>query len=66
MVGDADCNNVVNAIDAALVLQFDAGILTGFPLCAGPDANLDTLVNAIDAALILQYSAGLIGALPPP
>jgi hypothetical protein len=65
-VGDVDCDGVVNSIDAALVLQLDAGLITALLLCASPDANQNGAVNAIDAALILQYSAGLVGNLPPP
>ena len=58
--GDADCNGHTNAIDAALVLQYDAG-LTGLPVCpAYADFNSDMVINSIDAALILQFAAGLL------
>ncbi len=63
--GDANCDLIVDSIDAALVLQYEAGFITDFLLCAVPDANEDLAVNSIDAALILQYSAGLIASLPP-
>jgi subtilisin-like proprotein convertase family protein len=65
LVGDANCDGSVNAIDAALVLQYAAGLIGALPCAANADANTDGGVNAIDAALILQYSAGLIGTLPP-
>lgn len=64
--GDANCDLEVTATDAALVLQYDAGLITDFLICADPDANVDQTVNSIDAQLILQFSAGLIAALPPP
>lgn len=66
LVGDVNCDGVINSVDAALVLQLDAGLITTLLLCAAPDANQDGLINSIDAALILQYSAGLVGNLPPP
>jgi hypothetical protein len=58
--GDANCDHTVNAIDAALVLQFSAGLLSSLPCPQNGDVNHDGSVNAIDAALILQYVAGLV------
>jgi hypothetical protein len=63
--GDANCNGAVNAIDAAIVLQFDAGLLGAIPCEDNADANQNGTVNTIDAALILQFDAGLLGQLPP-
>ena len=65
LIGDGNCDGVVNAIDATLVLQLSAGLIATLS-CAGGDVNGDGLVNAIDAQLILQYVAGLIPALPLP
>ncbi len=63
LVGDANKDGRINAIDAALVLQHAAGLLPTINQRA--DANLNGTVNAIDAALILQYVAGLLTRLPP-
>ena len=56
----------VNSIDALLILQFDADIITSLPNMRSADVNLNGRVNSVDAALILQYDAGLIHVLPPP
>ena len=58
--GDADCNGLVTAIDAALVLQFGAGLISHVACVQAADANRDGHVNAVDAALILQFGAGLL------
>lgn len=65
LIGDADCNGQINAIDAALVLQYVADLLPALDCHSGADANQDGTVNAIDSALILQYVADLISSLPP-
>ncbi len=63
LLGDANCNGTVNAIDAAIVLQINAG-LVGAPSCAeNADVNNNGSIDSIDAALILQSIAGLIGPL---
>jgi hypothetical protein len=54
----------VTSIDAALILQLDAGLLQSLPCEASGDVNGDGLLNSIDAALILQYVAGLLPSLP--
>lgn len=64
MPGDVNCNGNVNSIDAALVLQYVAGLLDSLPCDQNADVNEDGSVNSIDAALILQFVAGLIGGLP--
>lgn len=63
--GDANCNNVVNSLDAALILQFSAGLLDSVPCPLAADANADDLINAIDSTLVLQLGAGLLSSLPP-
>ena len=65
LTGDVDCNDTVNTIDAALVLQYDAGFLASLVCQQIGDINGDGRVNSIDASFILQYAAGLIDQLPP-
>jgi hypothetical protein len=57
--GDANCDGAVDAVDAALILQHSAGVLTA-PLCATADANTDGAVDSRDAALILQIISRLL------
>ena len=64
-VGDASCDETVNAIDAALILQSIAGLLNALPCEDNGDANQDGSIDAIDAALVLQFVAGLVANLPP-
>jgi len=59
--GDANCDGIVNPVDAAFILQFSAGIISSLP-CDG-DVNGNDLVDPVDAALVLQYSAGIIDEL---
>ncbi len=65
LVGDAGCDGIVNALDAALILQFTAALIDSLPCLAGADANLDGSVNSIDSTLVLQFVAGLLPGLPP-
>lgn len=57
--GDADCDGRVGGIDAALVLQFEAGLIATLPCRENADMNGDGVINVIDSALMLQYAAGL-------
>jgi hypothetical protein len=61
--GDVNDDGVANAIDAALVLQYSAGLLPSVIIAEG-NVNFDDQVNSVDAALILQYGAGLVPQLP--
>ena len=62
--GDVNCNGMVSAFDAALVLQFNAGLLGSLPCSDGADVDGDHNISSIDAALILQFTAGLLDSLP--
>jgi hypothetical protein len=64
--GDGNCDGSVNAIDAALVLQYTAGLIGSEPCLAAAEVDRDGFLNAVDAALILQYVAGLIPGFPTP
>ncbi len=66
--GDADCSGAVTSVDAALVLQFDAGLIDPLTHAClfGADVNNDDNLNAIDATLILQLVAGLIDNFDAP
>ncbi len=65
VVGDVDCSGEVTSIDAALVLQFVAGLLGTLPCHDAADVNESGSINSIDAALILQLTAGFFDSLPP-
>ncbi len=65
LIGDVNCDGEINAIDAAFILQFIAGLIDELPCPENADVNEDGATNTIDAALILQFSAGLLGMLPP-
>jgi alpha-tubulin suppressor-like RCC1 family protein len=59
--GDVNCDKAINSIDAALVLQVDAGLPIMLGMCYwSADLSHDGNINAIDAAIILQVDAGLI------
>ena len=64
VVGDVDCSGEVTSIDAALVLQFVAGLLGALPCQDAADVNESGDINSIDAALILQLTAGFFESLP--
>jgi hypothetical protein len=64
LIGDVDCNGMVNAIDSAYILQFIAGMIEALPCPDNADVNEDGSVNAVDATLILQFTAGFFGSLP--
>jgi len=64
-LGDVNDDGRVDAIDAALILQYTAGITGSLPNAPSGNVNSDASINAIDASLILQYSAGIITTLPP-
>lgn len=64
--GDANCDGKVNAIDAALILQFDVGLLSSLRCQDNAETNRDGRINAIDALRVLQVVAGFMDTLEPP
>jgi hypothetical protein len=61
-LGDFNCDGALDSIDAALILQIEAGMAIPFPCTGDADVNHDGQLDALDALLILQYNAGLITA----
>lgn len=62
LLGDVNGDGWVDSLDAALILQYDAGIkedLSDSALKAA-DVNGDDWVDSIDASMILRYDAGII------
>lgn len=65
LLGDADSNGVVNALDASLVLQYYTGKIDASELnLAVCELDGNGAVNALDASLILQYYTGKITQFP--
>ena len=64
-LGDANCDGTVASTDAALVLQFSAGLLDALLCRDAADVNGDSSITSVDALLILQFDAGLLDSLPP-
>lgn len=71
--GDVDGNSISNALDASLVLRWDAFLIDFFPCCPGvivpafpqrADVNGSNSLTAFDASLILQYDAFILGVFP--
>ena len=59
--GDVNEDGVANSVDASLVLQFKAGLISSLPNESSGDVNGDGSLTSVDAALLLQFTAGLIG-----
>ncbi len=63
--GDVNCDQTVNPLDAALLLQLSAGLISSLPCPGKADVNGDGSFDPLDAALVLQFSAGLLPRLEP-
>jgi len=64
--GDVNGDGMINALDAALILQYDAKLIDETQLDkTAADVNGDGQVNALDSSLILQYDAKLIPGFSP-
>jgi len=64
ILGDVDCDGDVDAIDAEILLQSVAGLVS-LPCPPNADAGQNGQIDATDALLILQFVSGLIHSLPP-
>lgn len=60
LLGDVDCDQEIDTIDAVLLLQYSAGLIDGLECLTNADLNDDGSINALDASIILQIVAGLI------
>ncbi len=63
--GDANCDLATNSIDAALILQLSAAMVSELPCEDAADVNQDGSVNAIDSFLILQLAVRPPDSLSP-
>ena len=59
--GDVNMDGVANSVDASLVLQLKAALISSLPNESSGDVNGDGSLTSVDAALLLQFTAGLIG-----
>lgn len=63
VAGDANCDMILSAIDASLLLQLEAGFVEHVACIHIADVTGDGLVDSRDATLILQFVAGFIAEL---
>jgi hypothetical protein len=59
LAGDANCDGVLSSIDAALVLQVHAGLLSSVGCPVNADIDGDSEITSLDAAIVLQLVAEL-------
>jgi hypothetical protein len=55
---------MVTAVDSALMLQFNAGVIDSLPCPGNSDVNRDGRTDSVDSLLTLQFVAGLLDVLP--
>lgn len=61
VLGDVNCDGWIDAEDAALIMQYEVGLIGDDAIELGAaDVNGDGWIDAEDAALIMQYEVGLI------
>ena len=58
--GDVNMDGAMNPLDALLILQLNAGMISTLANESSADVNSSGDVTSVDAALILQATAGLI------
>lgn len=62
--GDVDCSGTVDSIDATLILQFDARLITRLRCQGNADVNGDSTIDSIDVALMQQLTVDPLLTLP--
>lgn len=63
--GDVNWDGWVDAEDAALIMQYEVGLIADSELNLNvADVNADGWIDAEDAALIMQYEVGIIDSVP--
>lgn len=60
LLGDTDCDGRISSLDALLILQFAAALISSLPCPENADISGDGKIDPLDSALILQTAAGLI------
>lgn len=55
ILGDVNLDGAVTSVDALLIVQFAASLLSSFACPEGADINNNGIVDVVDAALILQF-----------
>ena len=64
ILGDVNCDGVIDPIDALWILWLISGLIENLPCEKNADVNVSGSIDSIDAALILQFVTHLIGSLP--
>lgn len=65
ILGDVNCDGIVDCEDASLIMQYEVELITADQLhLEVADVNGDGVYDSEDASLICQYEVGLITAFP--
>lgn len=74
LIGDVNCNNTVDAVDALFILQYTVDLRNAAQVCPLPenslylpnaDVNDDGTINAVDALFVLQCTVEISNVLCP-
>ena len=74
ILGDVNCDNQVDTVDAMFIMQYDVGLRTASNQCPPPpdtifepacDVSGDAQCNSIDALFIMQCQVGIPNAFCP-
>ncbi|MBI2031740.1 MAG: hypothetical protein HYT08_03955 [Candidatus Levybacteria bacterium] len=61
VLGDANCDSSVSAVDASLALRFSAGLVDYSDCLSLADVDCDVDIDTVDALSILRFVAGMPG-----